>query len=59
MIDNHEALRLKTELLCKGLFLDGALVDHYEKQGLYYGRKGDYLWQGWLTLYRQCQVGIR
>ncbi len=40
MIDNHEALRLKTELLCKGLFLDGALVDHYEKQGLYYGRKG-------------------
>lgn len=40
MIDNHEALRLKTELLCKGLFLDVSLVDHYESQGLHYGRKG-------------------
>ena len=40
MIDNYEALRLKTELLCKGLVLDGSLIDHYEKQGLNYGRKG-------------------
>ena len=40
MIDIHETLKLKTELLCKGLFLDESLIDHYKEQGLYYGRKG-------------------
>ncbi|MFW9865240.1 MAG: radical SAM protein [Candidatus Thorarchaeota archaeon] len=42
MIDIHQALRIKTELLCKGLYLDETLIDHYKKQGIQidYGRKG-------------------
>lgn len=42
MIDNHQALKIKTELLCKGLFLDGRLIEHYKAQGINidYGRKG-------------------
>ena len=40
MIDIHNILKVKTELLCKGLFLDESFIDHYEAQGLYYGRKG-------------------
>jgi radical SAM protein (TIGR04043 family) len=35
-------LKQKTELLCKGLYLDKNLIDHYKKQGidLDFGRKG-------------------
>ena len=42
MIDAHQALRMKTELLCKGLYLDENLIDHYNEQGISidYGRKG-------------------
>jgi len=40
MIDTVEAFRMKTELLCKGLYLDKALLDHYSKHGISYGRKG-------------------
>ena len=42
MIDNHQALKIKTELLCKGLFLDERLIEHYKAQGINidYGRKG-------------------
>jgi len=42
MIDIHQAFKIKTELLCKGLYLNPELIDHYKKQGLDidYGRKG-------------------
>ncbi|MFW9940453.1 MAG: radical SAM protein [Candidatus Thorarchaeota archaeon] len=42
MIDRHQALRIKTELLCKGLYLDEKLIDQYKAQGINidYGRKG-------------------
>ena len=40
MIDIHAVLRMKTELLCKGLYLDKALIDYYNKEGISYGRKG-------------------
>jgi len=38
----EEILKLKTELLCKGLYIDQALIDHYKKQGINieFGRKG-------------------
>lgn len=38
----EEVLKLKTELLCKGLFIDQALIDHYKKEGINieFGRKG-------------------
>ncbi len=37
-----EVLRKKTELLCKGLFIDQALIEHYKNQGfnIELGRKG-------------------
>jgi radical SAM protein (TIGR04043 family) len=37
-----QALKIKTELLCKGLYLDERLIDHYKTQGINidYGRKG-------------------
>ncbi len=40
MIDIVAAFRMKTELLCKGLYLDKTLMDHYSKHGISYGRKG-------------------
>lgn len=42
MIDNLQAFELKTELLCKGLYLDENLIPHYKNQGIEidYGRKG-------------------
>ena len=42
MIDIHTILKKKTELLCKGIFLDDTLIDHYKSQGIEieYGRKG-------------------
>ena len=42
MIDALSTLKQKTELLCKGLFLDEKLIPHYETQGINidYGRKG-------------------
>lgn len=42
MIDPNSVLRLKTELLCKGLFLDEELIPHYKAQGINidYGRRG-------------------
>jgi radical SAM protein (TIGR04043 family) len=42
MIDIQTALKQKTELLCKGLFLDENLISYYENQGIEigYGRKG-------------------
>jgi len=40
MIDTVAAFRMKTELLCKGLYLDKTLLDHYSKHGISYGRKG-------------------
>jgi radical SAM protein (TIGR04043 family) len=42
MIDIQTALKQKTELLCKGLFLDEKLIPYYENQGIEigYGRKG-------------------
>ncbi len=42
MIDIHTALKLKTELLCKGLYLDEKLINHYKDQGIEinFGRKG-------------------
>jgi radical SAM protein (TIGR04043 family) len=42
MIDKISALKLKTELLCKGLFLDEELIPHYKAQGINidYGRRG-------------------
>ncbi len=42
MIDNFQTFELKTELLCKGLYLDENLIPHYKDQGIDidYGRKG-------------------
>lgn len=42
MLDNYTAFVKKTEILCKGLYLDENLIDHYRKQGIEisYGRKG-------------------
>ncbi|MFX1267766.1 MAG: radical SAM protein [Promethearchaeota archaeon] len=42
MIDNYTAFIKKTELLCKGLYLDEDLINHYKKQGIEidFGRKG-------------------
>jgi radical SAM protein (TIGR04043 family) len=42
MIDSHTAFVKKTEILCKGLYLDENLIDHYKNQGIEisYGRKG-------------------
>ncbi|MHA1915555.1 MAG: radical SAM protein [Promethearchaeota archaeon] len=42
MIDAETAFKQKTELLCKGLYLNEDLIDHYKSQGIEidYGRKG-------------------
>src|SRR3972149_6950836 len=40
MIDINAAFLLKTELLCKGLYLDDRLTKHYKSHGINYGRKG-------------------
>ena len=42
MIDSETLLKQKTELLCKGLFLDEDLIPHYKDQGIDidYGRRG-------------------
>ena len=42
MLDNYTAFVKKTEILCKGLYLDENLIDHYRKQGIEisYGRIG-------------------
>jgi radical SAM protein (TIGR04043 family) len=42
MIDAETALKQKTELLCKGLYLNEDLINHYKAQGIEidYGRKG-------------------
>jgi radical SAM protein (TIGR04043 family) len=40
MIDIYTALKLKTELLCKGLFLEPSLMDYYKAYDISYGRKG-------------------
>lgn len=42
MIDIETALNQKTELLCKGLYLDNELIMQYRKQGIEidFGRKG-------------------
>jgi hypothetical protein len=42
MIDANTAFEKKTELLCKGLYLDNALIDHYTNQGIEidFGRRG-------------------
>jgi radical SAM protein (TIGR04043 family) len=42
MIDTNTAFEKKTELLCKGLYLDKALIDHYTNQGIEidFGRRG-------------------
>ena len=40
MIDINTAFLLKTELLCKGLYLDERLIKHYKSHGINYGRKG-------------------
>jgi len=42
MIDNYTSFVKKTEILCKGLYLDENLIDHYKNQGIEisYGRKG-------------------
>ena len=42
MIDNYTAFIKKTELLCKGLYLDEELINHYKEQGVEidFGRKG-------------------
>ncbi|MFX1390372.1 MAG: radical SAM protein [Promethearchaeota archaeon] len=41
-IDNIAALKQKTELLCKGLYLDNELINTYKTQGIEidFGRKG-------------------
>ncbi|MHA1148551.1 MAG: radical SAM protein [Promethearchaeota archaeon] len=41
-MDIHTILKKKTELLCKGIFLDESYVDHYNSQGINinFGRKG-------------------
>ncbi|MHA2289407.1 MAG: hypothetical protein ACXABG_11540 [Promethearchaeota archaeon] len=42
MLDNYTAFVKKTEILCKGLYLDENLLEHYRNQGIEisYGRKG-------------------
>lgn len=42
MMDNTTALKLKTELLCKGLYLDDKLINNYKEQGIEidFGREG-------------------
>ena len=42
MTDIHTILKKKTELLCKGVFLDENLIDQYKSQGIEidFGRKG-------------------
>lgn len=42
MMDIHSVLKKKTELLCKGLYLDPNLIESYREQGIEidYGRKG-------------------
>ena len=42
MIDHLQIFEMKTELLCKGLYLDESLISHYKNQGIDidYGRKG-------------------
>lgn len=42
MIDTYTSFVKKTEILCKGLYLDENLIDHYKNQGIEisYGRKG-------------------
>ncbi len=42
MIDINTALKIKTELLCKGVYLDENLIDHYKNQGIEinFGRRG-------------------
>ncbi|NHJ19426.1 MAG: radical SAM protein [Candidatus Lokiarchaeota archaeon] len=42
MLDSHTAFVKKTEILCKGLYLDENLIEHYKNQGIEisYGRKG-------------------
>ena len=42
MIDIHTILKQKTELLCKGVFLDEKLIEQYKSQGIDidFGRKG-------------------
>jgi len=42
MIDIETVLKQKTELLCKGLYLDSELIHQYREQGIEidFGRKG-------------------
>jgi len=42
MMDIQTSFEKKTELLCKGLYLDKNLIDHYKAEGIEidYGRKG-------------------
>ena len=42
MIDDYTSFVKKTEILCKGLYLDDKLIDHYKNQGIEisFGRKG-------------------
>ena len=41
-MDNTTVLKLKTEILCKGLYLDDKLINNYKEQGIEidFGRKG-------------------
>ena len=42
MLDDYTSFVKKTEILCKGLYLDDKLIDHYKNQGIEisFGRKG-------------------
>jgi hypothetical protein len=42
MIDKYTILKKKTELLCKGVYLDENLINNYKSQGIIldFGRKG-------------------
>ncbi len=42
MLDDYTSFVKKTEILCKGLYLDEKLIDHYKNQGIEisFGRKG-------------------
>ena len=42
MLDEYTSFAKKTEILCKGLYLDDKLIDHYKNQGIEisFGRKG-------------------
>ena len=42
MMDSETVLKQKTELLCKGLYLDNELITQYQEQGIQidFGRKG-------------------